>query len=121
MDFILEYVSYIVVAVIAYWIGWHIRAILFIHNISKNPDGMIAILNELKKAMADDEQQADIPEGVIEMKIETVGDMVYAYDKVTGQFLAQAQDIYQAAVVAASRFPGKKFYHPDLKEVARNS
>jgi hypothetical protein len=41
---------------------------------------------------------------------------VYAYNKTTGEFLAQASDLHQVMTEAAKRFPGKKFWHPELTQ-----
>jgi len=115
MNTLLEYLPYAVVALIFYNIGSHVRAVQIMLNMSKNPDGFIEMVTKIK-AIHEDEDVESMPADTIEMEIEKVNGMVYAYDKATGEFLAQAQNIYQAAVLAAARFPGKKFWHPELKE-----
>jgi hypothetical protein len=45
-----------------------------------------------------------------------VNDLVFAYNKVTGEFLAQAQNLHQVMLEAAKRYPGKKFWHPEMKQ-----
>jgi len=44
------------------------------------------------------------------MELERVGDMLYAYDKHSGQFLAQASNLASLSEIIDKRFPGKKFF-----------
>jgi hypothetical protein len=57
-----------------------------------------------------------VPEDAIEVQTESVNDLVFAYDKTTGEFLAQAGNLHQVMTLAAKRFPGKKFWHPELTQ-----
>jgi hypothetical protein len=113
MEFIYEYIPYVVVAVIAYHVGKHWAMWTFSQNLSQDPDRMIAILNKIKEINAEVEDNG-MPEDAIPLKMEQVGDQVFAYNQITGEFLAQAQSAYQAALLAISRYPGKKFWHPCL-------
>jgi hypothetical protein len=108
----MEYFIYIVIAVIAYWIGWHARGIIFLANISERPDHMIKMLEKIKEI--NDSEEVGLPEDAIEVEAEHVNGMVYAYNKASGEFLAQAQNLHQVMTLAAQRFPGKKFWHPEL-------
>jgi len=108
----MEYFIYIVIAVIAYWIGWHARGIIFLANISERPDHMIKMLEKIKEI--NDSEDLGLPDDAIEVQTEHVNDLVYAYNKVTGEFLAQAQNLHQVMTLTAQRFPGKKFWHPEL-------
>jgi hypothetical protein len=108
----MEYFIYIVIAVIAYWIGWHARGIIFLANISERPDHMIKMLEKIKEI--NESEDLGLPDDAIEVQTEHVNDLVYAYNKVTGEFLAQAQNLHQVMTLAAQRFPGKKFWHPEL-------
>lgn len=110
----MEFLVYIVIAVIAYYIGWHARAIIFLSNISRNPDQMIKMLEQIKKINEDEAE--GLPVDAIEVSTEIVNGMVFAYNKVTGEFLAQAADLHNAMQDAAKRYPGKKFWHPEIKE-----
>jgi len=110
----MEYIYYIMVAVIAYWIGGHVRAYQIMQNLIRNPDGMIKLINNLKEINEYEEQ--GLPEDAIEVKTEHVNNSVYAYNKMTGEFLAQAANLHQVMLEAANRFPGKKFWHPEIKE-----
>jgi hypothetical protein len=108
----MEYFIYLVIAVVAYWIGWHARGIIFLANISERPDHMIKMLQKIKEI--NDSEELGLPDDAIEVQTEHVNDSVYAYNKLTGEFLAQAQNLHQVMTEAAKRFPGKKFWHPEL-------
>lgn len=108
----MEYFGYLVVAVIAAWIGWHARGIIFLANISQRPDHMIEMLKQIKAI--NESEEDGMPDDAIEVKTEQVNDLVFAYNKVTGEFLAQAQNLHQVMVLAAARYPDKKFWHPEL-------
>jgi hypothetical protein len=108
----MEYFIYLVIAVVAYWIGWHARGIIFLANISERPDHMIKMLQKIKEI--NDSEELGLPDDAIEVQTEHVNDSVYAYNKLTGEFLAQAHNLHQVMLEAAKRFPGKKFWHPEL-------
>jgi len=114
-----SWIMWIVGCSVAYWagffIGGHLKAFQIMQRLLKDPEGMKDLIDKLK-IINDAETQEELDADTIEMEIENVGDLVYAYDKTTGQFLAQAQNIYQVATLAAARYPGKKFWHPSLKQ-----
>jgi hypothetical protein len=101
-----------VAAIVGFWTGWHGRGIAFIASLSNDPDRTIEMCNQIKAINA--EELLDTPDDAIEVKTEQVNGLFYAYNKVTGEFLAQAQNLHQVMVLAASRYPGKKFWHPEL-------
>lgn len=110
----MEYIYYIMVAVVAYWIGGHVRAYQIMQNLIKRPDDMIKLINNLKEI--NDSEAEGLPEDAIEVETQQVNNSVYAYDKMTGEFLAQATNLHQVMLEAAKRFPGKKFWHPELEQ-----
>jgi division protein CdvB (Snf7/Vps24/ESCRT-III family) len=114
----MDYILTLVLVVLAFYAGWHLRAVTMLFKISENPEHMIRLLEQVKKLNDEAKAQTEhgVPEDAVEMDIEQVNGVVYAYDKTTGEFLAQAQNIYQAATLAAKRFPGKTFWHPELKQ-----
>jgi hypothetical protein len=114
----MDYILLLVLIGLAFYAGWHLRAITILYRMSENPEHMIKILEQVKKLNDEATVQPDqeLPENAVEMEIEQVNGVVYAYDKTTGQFLAQAQSVYQVATLAAKRFPGKTFWHPELKQ-----
>jgi hypothetical protein len=110
----MEYFIYLIIAVVAYYIGWHARGIIFLSNISERPDHMIKMLEKIKEI--NESEELGLPDDAIEVQTEQVNDLVFAYNKVTGEFLAQAQNLHQVMTLAAARYPGKKFWHPELKQ-----
>ena len=115
MEFIYEYIPYVFVAIAAFTVGKHWALWTFSQNLSNDPDRMIAILNKIKEINAEVDENG-MPEDAIPLKIEQVGEQVFAYNQITGEFLAQAQSVYQAALLATARYPGKKFWHPSLEQ-----
>ena len=90
----------------------------FIAKVSKDPDHMIDLLMQLKTELARLKiiEENNLPEDAIEVVIEHVSDGVFAYNKATGEFLAQAHNLHHVMVAVSERFPGKKFWHPELKQ-----
>ena len=87
-----------------------------------HPEGMIELVNKLKKINETEEVAGHAaPDDAVLVEIEEVNGVVYAYDKLSGDFLAQAGNLHQAMVLAAARFPGKKFWHPELKKDAQTA
>jgi len=105
----------VVVAFVAFWVGWHARGFSFLTAISQNPDHVIGLLQKIKEINSEVEDSG-MPADAIPMKIEEVNGQVYAYNKITGEFLAQAHNLHHVMVEVAERFPGKKFWHPELKQ-----
>ena len=114
MDMLLDFLPYVAVAFIFYNIGSHVRAFQIMQNLARRPDDFIEMINKIKDI--NDSIEIGMPDDAIEVKTEQVNDLVFAYNKTTGEFLAQAGNLHQAMVLAAARFPGKKFWHPELKE-----
>jgi sialic acid synthase SpsE len=112
METFFTYMPYFCVAYGAFHIGKHWTLYQFSQNLSKDPDRMIEMLNQIKTL----NDQSEVPEDAVIVQAEEVNGMVYAYDKLTGDFLAQGQNLIQAIALATTRFPGKKFWHPDLKQ-----
>jgi hypothetical protein len=110
----MDILYYIGALVIAFWAGIHWAQIRFLHNIAKQPEKFIDMLNQIKAI--NDNEELGLPEDAVEVRIELDNNVVYAYEKVSGQFLAQAQSLHLAMIEATKRYPGKKFWHPELKE-----
>ena len=109
-----DFLIYLAIAGIAFIIGWHLRAITMLHNMLANPDRLIELLNKLKTIT--NEEYEGLPDDAIPLEIEEVNGQIYAYNKITGEFLAQGATIVQVALLAAKRFPGKTFWHPLLQQ-----
>ena len=108
----MDLILFIIAMVVAFYCGVHWAQVRFLFNISKNPEKFIDMLEQIKAINANED--LGVPEDAIEVRVEHVNDMVYAYEKTSGQFLAQAQSLHLAMVEATKRFPGKKFWHPEL-------
>lgn len=108
----MDILYYFIGLTVAFWAGIHYAQIRFLTNISKRPEKFIDMLEKIKAI--NNNEELGVPEDAVEVRTEQVNDMVYAYEKVSGQFLAQAQSLHLAMVEATKRFPGKKFWHPEL-------
>jgi hypothetical protein len=106
---------YLIIVVAAFHVGKHWAMMRFAQSLSENPDKMIKLLEHIKEINKHIEHD-DMPEDAIPMEIEQVGEVYYAYNKLTGEFLAQANSLYQISILATARFPDKKFWHPSLKQ-----
>jgi hypothetical protein len=115
METFLSFMPYFCVGYGAFYVGKHWALWQFSQNLSKDPDRMIEILNQIKNINTQVDEH-DMPEDAIPLEIERVNGYVYAYSKTTGEFLSQAHDIEQAIRIASQRFPGKTFWHPDFKK-----
>ena len=105
----------LIAGAVGYFIGSWVKEQIMLVSMVRNAKDIIKYLEHAQKVM--EEVEADgIPEDAIEVEIERVNGFVYAYNKMTGEFLAQAQNLHQAMTLAAKRYPGKKFWHPELTE-----
>jgi hypothetical protein len=114
MEILLDLLPYAIVAIVFYNIGSHVRAFQIMLNLSKNPEGFIEMVNKIKEINSSIDE--GMPEDAIEVQTERVNDLVFAYNKTTGEFLAQAQNLHQVMLETAKRYPGKRFWHPELKQ-----
>jgi hypothetical protein len=108
----MDILYYIAALVVAFWAGIHWAQIRFLQNIAKHPEKFIVMLEQIKAI--NNNEELGLPEDAVEVRIEKENNVVYAYEKVSGQFLAQAQSIHLAMIEATKRYPGKKFWHPEL-------
>lgn len=105
----------LIAGAVGYYIGSWVKEQIMLVRMVRNAKEIIKYLEHAQKVM--EEVEADgIPEDAIEVEIERVNGFVYAYNKMTGEFLAQAQSLHQAMTLAAKRYPDKKFWHPELTE-----
>jgi hypothetical protein len=114
MEILLDLLPYAIVAIVFYNIGSHVRAFQIMMNLSKNPEGFIDMVTKIKEINSSIDE--GMPEDAIEVQTERVNDLVFAYNKTTGEFLAQAQNLHQVMLETAKRYPGKRFWHPELKQ-----
>jgi len=105
----------LVAGAVGYFIGSWVKEQIMLVRMIRNAKETIKYLEHAQRVMA--EVEADgVPEDAIEVKIEQADNMIYAYEKISGEFLAQAQSLHLVMLAAAKRFPGKKFWHPELTQ-----
>jgi hypothetical protein len=105
----------LIAGAVGYYIGSWVKEQIMLVRMIHNAKETIKYLEHAQRVMA--EVEADgVPEDAIEVKTELVNNSVYAYDKITGEFLAQAHSLHQVMTEAAKRYPGKKFWHPELTQ-----
>jgi uncharacterized membrane protein YkoI len=110
----------LIAGAVGYYIGSWVKEQIMLVRMVRNAKDIIKYLEHAQKVM--EEVEADgVPEDAIEVEVERVNGFVYAYNKMTGEFLAQAQSLHQAMTIAAKRYPGKKFWHPELTEDSRTA
>jgi hypothetical protein len=114
MDILLDILPFVATAYVFYTIGKHVAGFRIMNNLVKNPGDTLNMIKQLKEIV--DAEERGMPEEAIEVEVEHVNNMVYAYEKISGKFLAQAQNIHQVMIEAAKRHPGKSFWHPELKK-----
>ena len=114
MDTLTLLLPYVAVAVVFYIIGKNVATMRIMNNLVRDPDGMIAMIGKLKEIINSEDD--GMPEDAHEVKTEQVNGLIFAYDKHTGEFLAQAETLHSVMILAAKRFPGKRFWHPESKQ-----
>jgi hypothetical protein len=88
------------------WIGWHLRGIMLIRNILRNPDGMIKLIKEVKAI----EERPDTPDAKSRrIRVEKHGTELYLFAEDNDEFLAQAPTLQEALDRIEKRFPGDSF------------
>ena len=110
MEFLMDFITILVIAVIAMWIGWHLRGIVILANLAEDPDRVIGMLEKIKKINEEEQQESKGVLPGVEIKPEQVGNMWYAYAADNNQFLGQGPTLEDALKMVADRFPDKKFW-----------
>ena len=105
----------LVAGAVGYFIGSWVKEKFMLLSMVRNAKDIIKYLEHAQRVMAEVEMDG-IPEDAVEVKIEQADNMIYAYEKISGEFLAQAQSLHLVMLAAAKRFPGKKFWHPELTQ-----
>ena len=105
----MEYLSYLIVAFVAMWCGWHLRGVFLIARMSQDPQHFINILKNIKQ-INDKEAEEEAEKIGTELNIERHGEMLYAFVKDTNQFIAQGNDLNTLLDQAKQRFPNRKFF-----------
>lgn len=103
----------VVAAVVGYFVGYHVRAVLLIKGMSDDPEHFIQLLNQVKKINQQHDTELDnLQQGLTgtELAIEKDGNMYYGYTADTKQFIAQGSTLDDLMEQAAQRHPGKEFF-----------
>jgi hypothetical protein len=115
MDQLLSLVPYALLAWFSYHVGKHVATFTIIRNLVADPEGMAQLVRQLKEIDADDVPTDPLADA-IEVETDEVAGVVYAYNKASGEFLAQAQTVHQAMLAASKRYPSKRFWHPNMRK-----
>jgi hypothetical protein len=99
------------------WVGWHLRGIMLIRNILRNPDGMIKLINEVKAIDERDDGDKD-KQGARRIRVEKHGEELYLFAEDNDEFLAQGPTLEVALERIEKRFPGDSFRGIIAKEDA---
>jgi hypothetical protein len=94
---------------------WHRHYFAFL--IAQHPEHLDRLLKLAKEGKLEAIQLSQVSEEVetqedtgTELAIERVGDVLYAYAKETGQFIAQGASLTILLAEAEKRFPNRKFF-----------
>jgi hypothetical protein len=132
------WITYLVLVFVAFRVGWSMHEVYFISMLHRHPERFEMAIKVAKAVQSDDPVQqrellADLEnehkelhaeiintligdDDAIPLELEEVNGQVFAYNKLTGEFLAQATTKRLAALGASARFPGKKFWHPEVNQ-----
>jgi hypothetical protein len=113
----MEFLIYVAVAVIAYYIGWHLRGVVLLANLSVDPDKMIKMLQQVKEINEAEARGEIVDSDKIELNIEQRGNTLYGYAKTDGAFVSQGSDLASVLAEAKRRFPTKSF----VGKIAQNN
>jgi hypothetical protein len=90
------------------WIGWHLRGIILLRNILRDPDRMIKLINEVKEIDQRPDGD-DAKTNARRIRVEKHGDELYLFAEDNDEFLAQGSTLEVALERIEKRFPGDSF------------
>lgn len=104
--------EYLIVAVVGYMVGYWVRGIVVLFNLSRDPAKIFKMLEEIKdiNEAGQSNSLSISKKDSTELFIERVGNNLYAYNKETNQFVAQASDLKTLLDTAHKRFPTEQFF-----------
>ena len=115
MDF--ELIGLVILALlIGFYAGWKIHEAFIIHIIRVDPDTIEKALAIARKEETEQVVTLETDDGesvtakAVELDIEVVKGVMYAYSKASNQFIAQGESIEELLKTAHNRFPGKNFF-----------
>jgi hypothetical protein len=101
----------LVFVALAFYLGWFLRGVVVLSNLAEDPDRIIKLLEEIKKINeAEGSSGKPAVTAGTELRIERVGDVLYAYSKDDDQFVAQGADLASVLESAKKRFPSAVFF-----------
>jgi len=107
----MDYLIWLGIAVVAYKVGYHVRGIVILANLSSDPKRTIALLEQLKAL--NEREQAD-PEIVssdsVQLDIERQGDTLYGYRSDNREFVSQGPTLLALLDSAKLRWPALSFH-----------
>jgi hypothetical protein len=98
------------------YLGWRVHETFIIHIIKTDPKTIEEALAIARKGSEEQEVTLQTEDGesvttkAVELDIEMVKGVLYAYAKANNQFIAQGESIEDLLKMAHARFPGKNFF-----------
>ena len=89
------------------WVGWHLRGIMLIRNILRDPDRMIKLIEEVKRIEASEDPKEE--KGARRIRVEKHGEELYLFAEDNDEFLAQGPTLEVALERIEKRFPDDAF------------
>jgi hypothetical protein len=106
----MELLTILILIGLAFYLGWVLRGVVVLSNLSEDPDRIIKILEKIKKINEEQSSSDPVITNGTELRIERVGDILYAYSKDDDQFVAQGADLASVLESAKKRFPDTVFF-----------
>lgn len=106
--------AFILVFIVAFYLGWQIRQYIAIRNIQ-------IMLDKIQREEEEAEEKED--DNYLRLSIEKHGEHYYAYSLDDDKFLSQGKTREELETNLQERFPGKKFsaHEDNLKEMFNDS
>ena len=105
----MDFLTIALIVAVALWVGWHLRGITLLSRFGSDPQHFIDILEKIKEINQLEAEGKLVTDGT-ELSVERVGNVLYAYSKDSGQFIAQGPDLTTLLNEAHARFPDRKFF-----------
>jgi hypothetical protein len=107
----MELLTILIFIGLAFYLGWILRGVVVLSNLAEDPDRIIKILEKIKKINEEEHSTGRTANTTgTELRIERVGNVLYAYSKDDGQFVAQGADLASVLDSAKKRFPDTVFF-----------
>lgn len=105
----MEYLFDALLLAIVFWLGKKYQTWQIMADIYNDPDHYIHLANKVKEMKLEDVEIKDKTDFTTMVRAEVVNDIVYLYDKATGEFLGQGVNHLRALELAVKRYPNKRF------------